>query len=63
MADQEPIKRRLVRSPASHLWRILRVLAAAFTGRSRLWSWVWEREFQSLIRDSRRSEESEADHA
>lgn len=56
MAELEPAGNRARYGLRSKLWRTLRVAASPFRG-SRfghpVWSWLWEREFDSLIRDQR----------
>lgn len=42
---------RAASSRRSRAWGIARRIVAATLGRGRLWSWLWVREFASLVRD------------
>jgi len=55
VAELEPVGNQVRYGLRSKLWRALRVAAAPLRGGRGhgLWSWLWEREFDSLIRDQR----------
>ncbi len=57
---QQPQSTPIKRSLRSWVLRALRSTAERLTGRSWLWSWLWNREFESLVRDKDAAERKAA---
>lgn len=48
------VPRKTPKGLQTRFWGLLRANSERIAGRSRLWSWLWDREFESLIRDQDR---------